>query len=194
MVLASLAVGVLGAMISVPVAAVFFDTALATSHGAFVEEVGWVDTPERLVAVSARAQPGGLHWRSQSLEPLPEGIPRTDAFDWIKPHDDPRPPMARLRPGSRERLIEYLEIGWPMRAARGRLVAEVGASPQHRTEWLANIGVGRWSTMVPLLPMPLGMASNVLFYGGAAAIAWGLVRTGCRLRQGRGRPSAPAEG
>ena len=189
--LASMAVGVVGAVVSVPVASVLFDTALLENDRVFVEQIGWVDTPERLVAVETRAQPGGLLWRSQSIGPLPEGIPRTDAWVWIMPHEDPRPPMARLRPGSGERLISYLEIGWPMRAVRGRLVTEDGVSPRRRTEWLANIDLGLWSTMVPLLPMPLGMVSNVLFYGGAAAIAWVLVRLwnrlGPRRRQAQAR-------
>lgn len=187
-----LLIGLALSIASVPVAAFVAQNTPGATQVTRSDIEGWIDTPQALTRFYFDDLPGGHHWWSSTAAPLPAGGARNPEWNWIAPADDPRPAMVRPVYPGHQRSISYHEYGWPMRAARGRMVTDQGPTPTERMDWMVDVVWGQWAMYVPLKPMPLGFAVNTLCYVGVTLLlvlgakltcAWVLTRR----RRARGR-------
>ncbi|MEQ9096520.1 MAG: hypothetical protein RIE32_09680 [Phycisphaerales bacterium] len=186
LVIVSLVVGVVLAVVSVPVGAV-----AGRVHQAW--QSGWpppdwqgeIDRRDHVVFI-ARYEWIGWTMTGSELVPTPLNPAWEDSRSrWIEPREDPRPPFARTGLAGREGSVYHFSAGWPTAAAAGREVIEPATGL--RRERLALITVRGQFVRLPLRPIWLGLGANALFFALLVLVLTCLLRARrIRRRAGRG--------
>ncbi|MEQ9096198.1 MAG: hypothetical protein RIE32_08050 [Phycisphaerales bacterium] len=174
MVLAALLVGVVLAVVSVPVAAVIAANTRNSGPGL----MGFYLGADHVVLVYKFEHPASVRWLSNCYPP-------DDVFD-AKP-GDPRPAFARTRYTASADRVECWRAGWPAIAAQGRIVTRYGeASAKHSQGLLAATLAGK-DIAFPWRPIWPGLLANTLFYAALALTPMALLRwRRTRRRRARG--------
>lgn len=188
MVLVSAIVGVVLAVVSVPLGAV-----AGRVHQ--VWQSGWppadwegdIDRGDHVEFIS-RYEWVGETMLSTYMVPTPLD-PAWDASlsRWIEPGDDPRPAFARMPYRGHESFVTQFTAGWPWRASTGRMMNQPGVSPV-RMDSLVELNVRSNFVRIPLRPIWVGLLANTFFYGATVlALVAGLRWMRTRRRRVRGR-------
>ncbi|MFI4882112.1 MAG: hypothetical protein ACIAQU_05960 [Phycisphaerales bacterium JB064] len=191
MLVVSVVVGVVLAVVSVPVAAIAGHVQQAVQSG--FPDPDWegdIDRGDHVEMISRWRWIGQRMWATQWCPRPLEPAWQRQLSGWIEPADDPRPAFAR-RPYQGDAQAVYTHsFGWPWHGGIGRATTQrspAGWSPFHY-EGLVEVPFRSTTVRFPLRPIWSGLLANTLFY---TAITLGLL-VGVRApriwhRRARGR-------
>lgn len=176
MVVGALLVGVVLAVVSVPVAAVAARLHM-NSQSSFpdAEWEGDIDHGDYVEQISRRSWLGMTVYGSFMVpKPLPAAW-AASLSGWIEPEEDPRPAFARMPFPRTEWMVDHSATGWPWRAAAGRMFNNPGVTPI-QMESLIEVTFGSTFFRFPLRPYWPGLLANTLFYAVLALTLMVLLR------------------
>ena len=189
MVAAALLVGVVLAVVSVPVVALVFHLGWL-SGGSSNETVARYGADGHVVIVTREARSLGTVWFAGSG---PEGSPLVVAMASndtgraaTRVDADPRPRPMRVPFDGAEHRVSSLRLGWPFESAYG-LRAGSSATQARRVVGLAELDLLSNTWLTPYLPYWPGLLGNVFFYAMLALAPMLLLRwrrTRRRIRRG----------
>ncbi len=191
MLIASVVVGMLLAVASVPVAAMVARVHHASQ--ASYPDAHWegdIDRGDHIEMISRNDWFGqrlwATHWCPKPLEPAEQRL----LSGWINPGNDPRPDFARLPYPGDAQAVYALSFGWPWYGGMGRAVTRRTSSRWSAFHLDELVEVSFLSTYVnlPLRPIWPGLIANTLFYATLAIAVLAslrLVRIRRRRKQGR---------
>lgn len=187
----SVMMGVVLAVLSVPVAAIV-SRVHQTVQGGFpaADWQGDIDRADHVELIARHDWVGqrmwGTHWAPKPLDPAWQH----SLSAWVAPDDDPRPAFAgRHYPGF-EQGVYVFSFGWPFHGGTGRTVMQrpPSGTPSLHDEQLVLVTFRSTFVRFPLRPIWPGLAANAAFYtaftlGLLSAVRWWRARR--RPKQGQ---------
>ncbi|MEQ8844360.1 MAG: hypothetical protein RIB58_05845 [Phycisphaerales bacterium] len=188
MLVAALLVGVVLAVVSVPVAVVVSPMA-SPARGLSPKATRWgaVEHADHFESFSRYDSIGTRLWATYAMpQPIAPGF-RDALGPLLDAPSDPRPAFASVPYQSREHYVYHVSNGWPWPAAAGRWVEAPGARRPPVYESLVSVVRGQSHYRFPLRPTWPGLLANTLFYTALALAPMVLLRwRRTRRRRARG--------
>jgi hypothetical protein len=160
-------VGVVLAVVSVPVGAIA-SRVHQTAQGGFpaADWQGDIDRADHVELIARHDWAGqrmwSTHWAPKPLDPAWS----QSLSGWIAPADDPRPAFAGRPYAGHEQGVYAFSYGWPFFGGTGRTVTQrpPSAPPSLQNEHLVEVPFRSTFVRFPLRPIWPGLLANTAFY------------------------------